>query len=169
MVDPYQANLYLKFKKLSTQGKMKVKIRKSGNSFVLTIPKVLRDLYNWKEGTEVDLRLNSDGIIIESSHSSWNAICHTSSHIVKWANLDRIKDLSMPASLHKITDFVAFVMQRNAAGTVTFPEGMLRVSASVLTGVPHGTPDLPASVGSDYAITSSLLLPRNPVGFLREI
>ena len=70
MVDPYQANLYLKFKKLSTQGKMKVKIRKSGNSFVLTIPKVLRDLYNWKEGTEVDLRLNSDGIIIESSHSS---------------------------------------------------------------------------------------------------
>ncbi|MBU2564994.1 MAG: hypothetical protein KJ655_01890 [Candidatus Thermoplasmatota archaeon] len=37
MVDPYQANLYLKFKKLKKEGKTAVKLRKVGNTFVLSI------------------------------------------------------------------------------------------------------------------------------------
>ena len=49
MIDPHYANAYLKYMKLKKKGKLKVKIRKVGNSLVLTIPSAVRELMDLKE------------------------------------------------------------------------------------------------------------------------
>lgn len=67
LVDPRQANLYLKYVKLKKEGKLKVKIRKIGNSFAISIPVVLRELLGLKEGNELSLELTKDGVIAKIS------------------------------------------------------------------------------------------------------
>ncbi|PIV68018.1 MAG: hypothetical protein COS08_07430 [Euryarchaeota archaeon CG01_land_8_20_14_3_00_38_12] len=65
MVDPYQANLYLKFEKLKKEGKTSVRARRVGNTLVVSIPKILRTLFGIKEGADLDFKLDKKGIIIE--------------------------------------------------------------------------------------------------------
>ncbi len=63
IVDPYQANLYLKYAKLRKEGKLKVKVRKIGNSLAISIPSVLRELLALKEGEEMKLELTKEGVV----------------------------------------------------------------------------------------------------------
>lgn len=63
IVDPYQANLYLKYAKLRKGGKLKVKVRKIGNSLAISIPSVLRDLLGLKGGEELKLELTKEGVV----------------------------------------------------------------------------------------------------------
>ena len=63
MVDPHQANLYLKYSKLRKEGQLKVKVRKIGNSLAISIPSVLRELLSLKEGEEVKLELTKEGVV----------------------------------------------------------------------------------------------------------
>ncbi len=65
MIDPYYANLYLKYVKLKKKGKVKAKVRKVGNSLVLTIPSTVRDLLEIKKGSEVNLKLTKDGFNVK--------------------------------------------------------------------------------------------------------
>lgn len=64
LVDPHYANMYLKYLKLKNQGKATAKIRKVGNSFVLTIPSVIRDLMGFKSGKEVKLELVKNKLVV---------------------------------------------------------------------------------------------------------
>ncbi len=63
LVDPHQANLYLKYAKMKNEGKLKVKVRKVGNSFIISIPAVLRQLLGLKEGEELNLELTKGGMV----------------------------------------------------------------------------------------------------------
>jgi AbrB family looped-hinge helix DNA binding protein len=67
LVDPHQANLYLKYAKLRKEGKLKVKVRKVGNSFTISIPAVLRELLGLKGGEELSLELSKEGVIAKIS------------------------------------------------------------------------------------------------------
>ena len=65
LVDPYYANMYLKYMKLKKQGKATAKIRKVGNSVVLTIPTVIRDLLGFTDGKKVRFELVKNKLLVE--------------------------------------------------------------------------------------------------------
>jgi len=65
LVDPYLANMYLKYMKLKKQGKATAKIRKVGNSVVLTIPIVIKDLMGFTDGKEVRFELVNNKLLLE--------------------------------------------------------------------------------------------------------
>lgn len=65
MIDPHYANAYLKYMKLKKKGKLKVKIRKVGNSLVLTIPSAVRELMDLKDGSEVRFEVTEKGLVVE--------------------------------------------------------------------------------------------------------
>lgn len=67
LVDPHYANTYLKYIKLREQGKATAKVRKVGNSFVLTIPSVIRDLLDLTDGKEVRFELADNKLLLQTS------------------------------------------------------------------------------------------------------
>ena len=66
LVDPQQANLYLKYARLKKEGKLRVKLRKVGNSFAVSIPATVRELLDLKEGEELSLELTESGMVVKT-------------------------------------------------------------------------------------------------------
>jgi len=64
LVDPFYANMYLKYLKMKKEGKTTVRIRKVGNSVVLTIPSVIRDLLGMTDGKEVKFELVKNKLLV---------------------------------------------------------------------------------------------------------
>ncbi|MDP2181097.1 MAG: AbrB/MazE/SpoVT family DNA-binding domain-containing protein [Actinomycetota bacterium] len=54
---------------------MRVKLRKVGNSMTVTIPYEVVDELMLEEGTEVDIVVREDSVVIEPVAGTWEAMC----------------------------------------------------------------------------------------------
>lgn len=54
---------------------MRVKLRKVGNSMTVTIPYEVVDELMLEEGTEVDVVVREDSVMIEPVVGTWDAMC----------------------------------------------------------------------------------------------
>ena len=64
LVDPDEANAYLFYVKKYSKKGVSTKLRKVGNSLVLTVPKPLTEFLGLEAGSEVEMKLNADGSIV---------------------------------------------------------------------------------------------------------